>query len=263
MPDPGRYDPATGIATYTFVNAIPAAAKGTYTVSIDTRRPIVLNPAPKNGPTSVNEGAPNQPFSFAVTGTTVVPRRTSVQLTKCNDCHQDLKVLFSHGNQRITIEHCVICHNPNGTDLARRPADHSADPGESVEFARMIHRIHTGEELTQDYTIYGNSGQPGQLQRGSVPRRPPELPRLPRERGAATRSRSRRRTSPSTRRASTSRPSARRRPPARAATTAATSSPTRYINTAYFPNAPTVPAEACGTCHGTGTDLDVAKVHAR
>ena len=119
---PAVYDPATGTATYTFVNAIPAAAKGTYTVSIDTRRPVVLNPAPVKGPTSVNEGAPNQPFSFAVTGTTVVPRRTSVQLTKCNACHQDLKVLFSHGNQRITIEHCVICHNPNATDLARRPA---------------------------------------------------------------------------------------------------------------------------------------------
>jgi cytochrome c553 len=36
-----------------------------------------------------------------------------------------------------------------------------------------------------------------------------------------------------------------------------------YLNTAYFPNNPTAPAEACGTCHGTGTDYDVAKVHAR
>jgi hypothetical protein len=35
------------------------------------------------------------------------------------------------------------------------------------------------------------------------------------------------------------------------------------INTAYFPKNPNVPAEACGTCHGTGADLDVAKVHAR
>ena len=40
----------------------------------------------------------------------------------------------------------------------RRPADGSQNPGESIEFARMIHRIHSGEELTQDYTIYGFGG---------------------------------------------------------------------------------------------------------
>jgi hypothetical protein len=36
-----------------------------------------------------------------------------------------------------------------------------------------------------------------------------------------------------------------------------------YLNTAYFPKNPTVPIGSCGTCHGTGADLDVAKVHAR
>ncbi|MGE5717747.1 MAG: multiheme c-type cytochrome, partial [Acidobacteriota bacterium] len=36
-----------------------------------------------------------------------------------------------------------------------------------------------------------------------------------------------------------------------------------FLNTAFFPGSPTVPAEACGTCHATGADWDVAKVHAR
>ena len=259
---PAVYDPATGTATYTFVNAIPAAAKGTYTVSIDTRRPVVLNPAPVKGPTSVNEGAPNQPFSFAVTGTTVVPRRTSVQLTKCNACHQDLKVLFSHGNQRITIEHCVICHNPNGTDLARRPADHSADPGESVHFARMIHRIHTGEELTQDYTVYGNSGQPSRFNEVLYPG--------DRRNCLACHVNAAANALPVP---STNQPVNAPREyfsPLGSATAACTGCHDSrdvlahtFLNTAFFPGAPTVPIEACGVCHGTGADWDVAKVHAR
>ena len=28
-----------------------------------------------------------------------------------------------HGGQRIAIEECVICHNPNASDVSRRPAD--------------------------------------------------------------------------------------------------------------------------------------------
>jgi OmcA/MtrC family decaheme c-type cytochrome len=258
---PAAFDPATGIATYTFVNALPSAAKGTFVVSIETRRPIALNPAPTKGPTSVNEGAPNQPFYFAVTGTSVTPRRTSVALANCNVCHQDLNVVFSHGNQRIETQHCVICHNPNGSDAGRRPTDHSADPAESIHFARLIHRIHTGDELTQDFTVYGFSGPsnfndvtyPGDRRNClkchvntaaySLPVPSTNQPvNAPREYFS----------------------------PLGSATAACTGCHDNrdvlahaYINTAFFPNNPTVPAEACGTCHGTGADLDVAKVHAR
>ncbi len=256
------YNATTGIATYTFTNSIPAAAKGTYTVSIDTRRTVTLNPAPTKGPTSVNEGAPNQPFSFAVTGTTVVPRRTSVLLSKCNACHQDLKVLFSHGNQRITIEHCVICHNPNGSDIGRRAADGSQNPPESIEFARMIHRIHTGENLTQDYTIFGFGGTPANFNDVKYPgdRRnclachvnaaAVALP-LP----------------------ITNQPVVTDRDffsPRGSATAACTGchdsrdvAAHAFLNTAFFPKDPTAPAEACGTCHGAGAEFAVDKVHAR
>ena len=181
---PAVYDPATGTATYTFVNAIPAAAKGTYTVSIDTRRPVALNPAPREGPDVGQRGRPEPAL-----------------------------LLRGHGDDgrsaphvRPALEVQQLPPGPQGPLLARQPAHHDralrhlpqperhrprppcqarriADPGESIEFARMIHRIHTGEELTQDFTIFGNSGVRGQLQRRSVPRRPPELPRLPRERG--------------------------------------------------------------------------------
>ena len=48
---------------------------------------------------------------------------------------------------------CVLCHNPLENDSAYRPA--SANPPESVDFALMIHRIHSGPSQTRDFTIYG------------------------------------------------------------------------------------------------------------
>ncbi len=256
------YNATTGVATYNFTNAIPATAKGTYVASIETRRAVTLNPAPRVGSATINEGAPNQPFYFAVTGTSATPRRTVVSLTKCNACHDRLDILFSHGNQRIAIEHCVICHNPNGSDIGRRPADHSQDPGESIEFARMIHRIHTGAELAQDFTVFGfgggftnfnDVGYPGDRRNClacHVNAASYALP-LP----------------------ITNQPVVTERDffsPRGSATAACTGchdsrdvAAHAFLNTAYFPGSPTVPAEACGTCHGTGTDLDVAKVHAR
>ena len=255
------YNATTGIATYTFTNAIPASAAGTYVVSIETRRTITLNPAPTKGPATVNEGAPNQPFYFAVTGTTITPRRTVVSLAKCNVCHARLDVLFSHGNQRIDTQHCPICHNPNADDSPVRPAT-APQPPESIEFARMIHRIHSGDTLDQDYTVYGFGGAistfndvtyPGDRRNclachttQAVVELPLPITNVPVITGRDFFS------------------------PRGSATAACTGchdsrdvAAHAYINTAYFPNSPTVPAEACGTCHASGADYDVAKVHAR
>ena len=54
---------------------------------------------------------------------------------------------------------CLLCHNPNSDDSSRRTAAADKVP-ESIQMARMIHRIHSGEELTQPYTIYGYGGTP-------------------------------------------------------------------------------------------------------
>ncbi len=56
--------------------------------------------------------------------------------------------------------YCVMCHNANQDDKARRPADKL--PVESVHLKTMIHKIHTGEELTNDFTIYGFGNTPRQ-----------------------------------------------------------------------------------------------------
>src|SRR5215831_7359395 len=146
--DGSAFDGTT--ATYTFTNAIPANATGTWTVSMDLRRSVTLNPHPNNGPTSVNEGTVNPVAYIAVTDASPTPRRAVVDLAKCNKCHDKLAL---HGGQRLNTEECIICHNPNGDDSGRRPADQN--PPESIDFKRMIHRIHTGEDLVQDFTIYG------------------------------------------------------------------------------------------------------------
>jgi OmcA/MtrC family decaheme c-type cytochrome len=51
---------------------------------------------------------------------------------------------------------CVLCHNPNATDSAVRPA--SQNPAQAIDFRTMIHKIHTGTQLTSDYTVYGYKG---------------------------------------------------------------------------------------------------------
>ena len=141
-------------ATFTFTTPIPEDATGTWAFSIEARRDVTLDPAPPEGPT-FREGALNVVHYENLEGGTPQPRRVVVDLALCNTCHDRLVL---HGGQRFNTEECVMCHNPNASDAARRPAE--AAPPESIDFKRMIHRIHTGHELTQDYTIYGFGGAP-------------------------------------------------------------------------------------------------------
>jgi OmcA/MtrC family decaheme c-type cytochrome len=154
------------MATYTFTTPVPADATGTWAFSIEARRDVNFTyPPPEGNP--VREGALNVVHYENLSGGMPEPRRVVVDLANCNTCHDRLVL---HGGQRFNTEECVFCHNPNASDAARRPADQS--PPESIDFKRMIHRIHTGEELTQGdpeacaadptapgcYTIYGFGG---------------------------------------------------------------------------------------------------------
>jgi len=145
------------LATYTFKASIPADATGTWTVAAEARRTVTINGGTNLDGTprtfSVTEGATNPVFYAAVTDASPQPRRQVVDIDKCNVCHDRLAL---HGGQRFVVNECVICHNPNATDVSRRPAG-SGSP-ESISFQRLIHRIHTGTELTHDYTVYGFGG---------------------------------------------------------------------------------------------------------
>lgn len=140
--------------SYTFQAAIPEGARGSFSVGAEGYRDIKLAAGTKKE-RSVRDAGMNKVMYFSVDGSKVEPRRQVVDISKCNSCHLKLEM---HGGNRNRVEHCVQCHNPNQTDAARRPADKM--PAEVVTFKTMIHRIHTGEDLEIEYTIYGFGGTP-------------------------------------------------------------------------------------------------------
>jgi len=150
-----RVQGGNGTYTYTFNTAIPADAKGTFTIGIEGRREEKVLEGTQQEQT-IRYGATNKVIHFSVDGSPVKPRRQVVSIDKCNNCHYNLKL---HGENRDRIEQCVLCHNPLETDKARRPADKM--PAESVDLRLMIHRIHTGADLGKDeYIIYGFGNTP-------------------------------------------------------------------------------------------------------
>ncbi|HJZ99381.1 MAG TPA: OmcA/MtrC family decaheme c-type cytochrome, partial [Candidatus Solibacter sp.] len=153
---------AGGTCTYTFTHAIPADAKGSFAIGIEGRRSITLLPGTEKQQTT-QYGAINKVIYFSVDGSKVSARRHVVDTAKCNGCHVSLSL---HGENRNQVEQCVLCHNPSQNDASRRPtavvASDRTEPNQSVNFALMIHKIHTGEkmatEFNRTYTIVGFGG---------------------------------------------------------------------------------------------------------
>ncbi len=151
-----------GTCTYTFTHAIPANATGTYSIGMEGRRQYTINANTLQAQT-VDAGANNVVYNFSVDGSPVVPRRTVVSINQCNKCHSRLSV---HGENRNQIEMCVLCHNPSENDSAQRnsanaQAADKALPPQSVNFALMVHKIHTGEKQAEaglTYTVVGFGG---------------------------------------------------------------------------------------------------------
>ena len=140
--------------TYTFTTPIPANAQGTYSIGMEGRRNDTVLAGTTKART-IEYGMKNVVYNFSVDGSEVAPRRAVVALSKCDSCHWNLSL---HGENRNQIEQCVLCHNPVENDAARRPADGSANPPESIDLALMIHRIHSGPNQSRDFTIYGFGG---------------------------------------------------------------------------------------------------------
>ena len=142
-----------GTCNYTFTHAIPASATGTYTVMMEGRRAGVLN-AGTTKQISMEYGAAGVKFDFSVDGSPVVARRQVVDIATCNNCHVRLSL---HGENRNQITQCVICHNTQEDDSAVRGvstvAADKALPPQSISFAAMIHKVHTG-------ALYAAAGKP-------------------------------------------------------------------------------------------------------
>jgi OmcA/MtrC family decaheme c-type cytochrome len=122
---------------------------------------------------------------FGITDAVPEPRRAVVtavgQPLSCDDCHDQLSI---HGNNRTdSIEVCVICHNPNATDIGRRPFTTTGDPNalgidgkreETIDFKNMIHAIHAsgeggGDPRTTPVVIYGFGGTPNDFSEVTFP----------------------------------------------------------------------------------------------
>ena len=247
------FDAATGNTTYTFTAALPADAKGTWAVSADMYRNVTVKRTDGKADETPREAAMNPIRYFALTGT-MTPRRTVVTTAQCNTCHDSLAL---HGTQRLEVQECVICHNPGETDAAVRVASDGLP--ESISMQRMIHRIHKGHLLEQDYSVYGRGSvkynfnevtYPGDL-RNCTKCHTANSHLLPLEAGIGNVNALRDYFSP--------------QGPGTAACLGChdnkDAAAHAYLNTTTFGG--TNPAEACATCHGTGKDWDVAKAHAR
>jgi len=139
-----------GNISYTFTQALPSDASGTYAVGIEGRKRATVKGR------EVFETGDNVVKYVAITDPTPQPRRTVVSTTACNAaCHDRLEV---HGRRANNTEYCVICHHPSQTDESERPADKL--PPESLHFKVFIHRLHTGHDLAQKpFTVY-DEGEP-------------------------------------------------------------------------------------------------------
>jgi len=152
---------ADGTCQYTFAHVVPAGSTGTFMIGIEGRLSATLNPGTVNQQ-SVSYGGTNQVIPFSVDGTPVVPRRTVVAMQNCNACHGYLEV---HGNLRNNVTYCVICHNPENTDFTTRPTSTDPSlknaPNQAINFALMVHKIHTGANLSTfnaSYVVVGHGG---------------------------------------------------------------------------------------------------------
>jgi OmcA/MtrC family decaheme c-type cytochrome len=247
------FDPATGLTSYTFTNALPESAGGTWSFTVDAYRNVSLTRADGKPDMVVREAAFNPIHHVAVTGA-LRPRRTSVATANCNVCHDTLAL---HGGQRRNTQECVMCHNPINTDAAQRPA--SDGPPESISMQRNIHRIHSGVNLTQEWSVYGFGGSrhnfndvrfPGDLRNCAKCHTAGGFT-LPLQTGIDSVPTLRDYFSP--------------QGPATAACLGchdtSHAAAHAYLNSTTFGG--TTLHEACATCHGVGRHRDVAKVHAR
>lgn len=159
---------SNGDGTYTATSpiAIPASITGSGAVVIEGHpADITVSPVLRIPVTSVVQ-------YFAITDAQPVPRRTVVSTANCENCHGQNDGLSFHGaNRTDNTQVCVVCHNPDATDLSERPTDPdgvanrinvaAVDKLEqrTIDFKYMIHAIHGAAFRTGDFLIYafGNS----------------------------------------------------------------------------------------------------------
>ncbi len=159
-----------GVYTLTKATALPVTATGTGRVGIEG------HPAADDGTGAFTLRVPVTSVvgDWSIDGSTVGARRNVVDIAKCDQCHDQVSLHGSNRNDEPQL--CVMCHNPNATDINRRPKTAIADelnpqPGEGVpspgvdgkleeaiDFKHLIHAIHGAEIRENGLVVYGFGG---------------------------------------------------------------------------------------------------------
>lgn len=139
--DPSKTPVNNGSYAYTMTAKIPAAAAGSYTVSLQARNSVTLLPGTDKQRT-VSDAAKPVEFYFTVDNTKLTPRRQVVSTANCANCHKNLG--FVHGGTRDAVQECTICHNPTLVDGTSK---------QSVNLAWQIHSTHRGQDLANPYVL--------------------------------------------------------------------------------------------------------------
>ncbi len=140
---------ANGDGTFTVVSTIPipATATGTGVAVLEVR----AAGQDVTGAYSIQVPVKTAYLDFVITGTSVVPRRQIVDRNRCNTCHT---VLTVHGNMRTDELHaCVVCHNPNATDIPYR--QYGDGPETPINFEYLVHSIHRGSRRYTPFQVIG------------------------------------------------------------------------------------------------------------
>jgi len=153
--DASKTPGSNGVYAYTLTNKIPAAAAGSYTISLEARNTVTVGGGTPRQTNATDAADPVENY-FSVDKSAVVPRRQVVSTAACSTCHSDLT--FVHGGYLNQTQACTMCHNPALTDGTSK---------QSVNMAWQIHSIHRGDALTNPYilgtTNYQDVRFPGDL----------------------------------------------------------------------------------------------------
>ena len=128
-----------GTYKYKFGTVLPEGydMDATHTVGVYARRDLTEF--------GLDRYVANELDHFVPSGSSEPMPREIVTTETCNGrCHDPLAL---HGGSRQDVGLCILCHNPT--------QDIDPDTGNSIDMPLMIHKIHMGEYLTEDYTIIG------------------------------------------------------------------------------------------------------------
>jgi OmcA/MtrC family decaheme c-type cytochrome len=139
--DPSKTQGSNGVYMYNMTTKIPAAATGSFTISLEARNTVTLLPGTTAQVTATDSAIPVETY-FSIDKSATVARRQVVATAKCAACHQDLT--FVHGGTRANTQECVLCHNPTLTD---------GTSNQSVNYSVQIHSIHRGDALANPYVL--------------------------------------------------------------------------------------------------------------